>query len=265
MTYDKRQKFQVTINKKYNPPVNKYVTINQSYYIGGEFDLFSGRGLKEIQFMLLCISLADQQIIIERETTKNNDFMPEYIHMTIKQEVLGLFLGNHPKRNIDLLLQTEIYSGAISEYFWVVYDEHEKEFSVMVDTKIFKHTKEKRFTQVFIWDIIKTKSLPAIYLKMKIFNFLNLSSYFDGTDKNIYENRFVDIYISKQKFKEWCQCGKTISKYLNNAFLSINKENSEKIKWVKEEDNVRNTININLDRLEYANHILKQKIDKGSR
>lgn len=255
MAYDKNI-FSVDLKKRFKPVKYKYVTVNNRFYIDGDMDLFTGLELKQIQFILFCLSLADNQIVRYKEINKVQDFHPKYIAMNINHEALYGLLGNHSKRNIELIHDLFFNESVSRKGFNSTYSKESNEFSVIIDTSIFMNNKEKNFTKVFICDIMKTKSLPSVYIKMKIYKFLNSSSYIEGID-SIDEEDYMLIYLTKDKFKLWSNCGKAISKYMKNCLLSINKENDKKILWgLKEDDSNKSSIILKVSRKEYSDHIL---------
>lgn len=256
MAYDKNI-FSVDLKKRFKPVKYKYVTVNNRFYIDGDMDLFTGLELKQIQFILFCLSLADNQIVRYREINKTQDFHPKYIAMNIKHETLYGFLGSHPKRSIDSIQSLFFNENVSKKGFCSTYSKDSKEFSVIIDTNIFMNNNEKDFTKVFICDIMRTKSSSSIYVKMKLYKFLNSSSYIEGVDQIYSEDDLILVYLSKDKFKAWSNCGKDVSKYMKNCLLSINKENEKKIMWgLKEDKSNKNVLVIKLSRKEYSDHIL---------
>lgn len=239
------------LTKEFKISKTKYVTINNTHFIGGEKDLFTGSSLKEIQFILLVSCIADNQLMKEREKMNNFDYTPSCIHLRLSTKTLKSFLGTNKNRNIKSL--EHLFSDNRLQYngIYCSYDKSESEFIVILDTDIFIKKQVKDFTKVYIGDILCTKSIGGLLIKLKSSKFSNITQAIEGFEK-IEEDDTITIMISKTEFKNWTDCGEGISKCIRNSFQSINNENENNI---KAEFSVENKIIININRLSYFNHV----------
>lgn len=249
----------VSLKKMYKITEYKYITVNNKYYLDGENDLFTGMNLKQIQFILICLGLADNQITRYKEHLKDSSYSPEYINIKATHEVFYSFLGNNAKRNIELIKDLFQNENMFLKGFYSSYSYEKKEFNIIIDTRIFLNNMERNFTKVYLGDIIKAKSISSIYIKMKIYKFLNSTQYIEGIEEIIDED--IKIIFTKDNFKFWSGCDKHVSKYLKNTLISINKENDKKVVWCfsdigKNED----IITISFSKKEYADHVISNGV-----
>lgn len=245
------------LTKEFKISKTKYVIINNTHFIGGENDLFTGLSLKEIQFILLVSCIADNQLMKERERISNFDYTPKYITLCLSTKTLKSFLGTNKNRNIKALKNILSNNILQDKGIYCNYNELKSEFIVILDTNIFIKKQVKDFTKVYIGDILCTKSVGGLFIKLKSSKFANITQAIEGLDK-VNEDEIITVLISKEEFKKWTDCGEGISKCIKNSFQSINNEND---KGIRVEFSIENKIVININKLSYFNHV-KSNCDK---
>lgn len=254
MAYDKN-KLELKLNKIYKILPTKYITVNNKCFLDGDNDLFVGLNLKQIQFLIMCIGLADNQLTRIRENIKDNKYTPNLIQIEFTHDVIDIYLKNNAKRNIDILGEVFSTSEVLSRgLFYCNYNKEERKFILLINTDIFCNKGCKDFTKVYIGDIMATKSLSGVYVKLKTSKFANISQAMDDLE-TIDKEEDISIILSKEKFKLWSNCGKEISKYLLNGLKSINSENNKKIFFKYEENKNDSRIILYVNRLSYFEHV----------
>lgn len=254
MTYDK-DKLELKLNKAYKILPKKYITINNDYFLEGENDLFVNLNLKQIQFMIMCIGLADNQLSRVRDISKDISYTPNLMQIEFTHDVIGIFLKKNAKRNISNLKDVFSNMDNLSKgLFYCNYDESTKKFILLINPKIFCNIGEKNFTKVYLGDILLTNSLIGLYVKLKASKFANISQAMDDLE-TISNDEEMKIIFSKDKFKLWSNCGKDISKYMLNGLKSINLENSKFIYFRYIENKTDSRFYVYVNRFGYMEHV----------
>lgn len=223
---------------------SKYSTINNKYYIDGESDMFIGLNHKQIQFMILCISIADTQILTQ-QNINDNFIVPEYLSIEFTQKVISYFLSTNRSRNIELIEKAFNHADKEDILFHCSYNKETKTFKMLIKTDIFINSHEKDYTRVYVGDVLKSNGLMSLYIKLKISKFLSMEC----------NHGKIQIIISREKFKEWSGCGQEIAKYIKNSLHSINKENNISVKFDYDITD-ENRIFLYVDNDSYVNHVI---------
>lgn len=230
---------------------NKYITINNKYISSSDI-LF--KGVVENQrfhFLALCIYIADQQNEFNKKCNQidNKDF----VLLDLDVKVFKILYGT----NKSYFIKKDIFTNNIqSKEEGLIFSSFENNVDriiLCIKKSIFENSGEKSYTKVYLGDFIKTRSVPALRVKLKIYKFANITNYLEGLEELDSNVRFNDIKIRMNDFKDWSNCGNKVSQFLTQTLNFINKENSEKINFKYSTNRI---VIISVDPKSYLNHVL---------
>lgn len=247
------ERLKVELTNEFKIIPNKILKINENYYVGARDSLFEGKTVKQIQYILFTLCLADNMIQFKRNSEENSNYMPDFVELTIKREdyrVFRFLYGVHIKDFIDMdknFDMEHIYTSKVLD---------DESVNISVNTDIFKYNENKNYTNVWIGDILLTKKKSSIYLKMKMYSFLKVKDYIEGFGA-ISDDSNITVILSKSSFSEWCLCGNRYSQFIIDMMKSINKENEFEIIG---NYSIKNAIIFTFNEKSVANHIKQNGI-----
>lgn len=218
--------------------------INNDYYVGGKYDLFVNKSLKQIQYIAFCLNLCNHTIIKKQKDLKCETYMPHKVHLTISRKDFKVFrflYGKHIKNFIEMDKDICIQSNEGRVLFSSCFKDNTMQIDI--DTDILKSNQEAFFTTIWMGDFLLTKKKPSIYIKMKIYKFLDIQDYVEDR---------VKILISKQEFTEWTNCGHRYKQFILESMRSIDLENACKLIGGFE---IKDNIVLTFTKMSIADHI----------
>lgn len=237
---------------------NKFVKINSDYYLGGEHDLFDNKSVKQIHFILFCLCLCDNRIQVYRERTNDSVFMPEFVSIEIKREdyrVFKVLYGSHLRE--FLKIDKNFCMKSENDYLFVSIEDEEG-INITINTKIIRYIEDKKYTSVWIGDILSTKKLASLFIKLKCYTFLDIKDYIEGYGR-IYDNNTFNVMFLKEDFERWTSCGHRHKQYIIESIQSMNKENDFKVHGafcIKP-----NSINLKINTKSFSDHVKQNCIN----
>lgn len=237
---------------------NKFVKINSDYYLGGKHDLFQGKSVKQIHFILFCLCLCDNRIQVYRERTNDSVFMPDFVSIEIKREdyrVFRVLYGSHLRE--FLKIDKNFCVKSENDYFFVSIEDDDS-INITINTKIIKYEEDKKYTSVWVGDVLSTKKMSSLYIKLKSYSFLDIKDYIEGYGR-IYDNNTFNVMFLKDDFEQWTLCGHRHKQYIVESIKSINKENEIRVTGgfcIKP-----NSITLRINTKSFADHIKENCIN----
>ncbi|MGL5961606.1 MAG: hypothetical protein ACRCZ0_06605 [Cetobacterium sp.] len=251
--------FTTEVVNEFQVKEDKYITINEEFYLGGENDIFKGLEMNQIKLMTLCLAIADYQMQKLKHNRPDDHGDYTHIHFQVKKKnnkVFKLLFGSHSYLLTKIKKPIIVYVNGVLPVFSLTEDKNGM-IDVSVCTCILKRYLDSdgqvliKYTPVWTGDLLSTTRMSSLLLKLSLYRFLKMQESLGNKEK---DNRsYMRIFISKTGFTEWTNCKNRHSQFLKEALMSIESENSVKIKY--DYDIQEKVIVLILDRNDVVAHI----------
>lgn len=251
------------LDKEFKVMKNRFVRINSEFYVGGKYDMFTGKTLGQIKFMILCLCIADNRVQIYTEGNANDKPLPTRINIIVNESELKVFRSLYDKniktfKSINKVIDCQCSGIPV---FWSSETEEGGVF-ISVSLDIIKYHEDKKYSNVWVGDVLSTTSISSMLLKFKSYSFLRVQSFIeDGSLEFIDEVKKIKLIVATSDFQNWTNCKDKITQMLKRALISIDKENNTKIECKAFYDK---RLVVQLDTLSLARNIKSncEKIEK---
>lgn len=219
------------LDKEFKVMKNRFVRINSEFYVGGKYDMFTGKTLGQIKFMILCLCIADNRVQIYTEGNANDKPLPTRINIIVNESELKVFRSLYDKniktfKSINKVIDCQCNGIPV---FWSSETEEGGVF-ISVSLDIIKYHEDKNYSNVWVGDVLSTTSISSMLLKFKAYPFLRVQSFVEGGQTDSFEDlKKVKLIISSYDFQSWTNCKDKITQSLRRALASMDKENGIKI------------------------------------